>query len=102
MREDTTLGTTWQKRFKGWHHLPLYLQLCILPFSSNLNVSFVLTGAGARARACGLISPSSGESELLSSLCIFFAEAAAVATETQIWKGRALGREDCTKKKKAN
>ena len=75
MREDTTLGTTWQKRFKGWHHLPLYLQLCILPFSSNLNVSFVLTGAGARAR--GLISPSGGESELLSSLCISCAEAAA-------------------------
>ena len=77
MREDTALGTTWQKRFKGWHNLPLYLQLCILPFSSNLNVSFVLTGAGARAR--GLISPSSGESELLSSLCISCAEAAVPA-----------------------
>ena len=64
MREDTALGKTWQKRFKGWHHLPLYLQLCILPFSSNLYVSFVLTGAGARAG--GLISPSGGESELLS------------------------------------
>ena len=79
MREDATLGTTWQKRFKGWHNLPLYLQLCILPFSSILNVSFVLTGAGARA--CGLISPSGGESELLSSLCISCAEAAAVPAQ---------------------